>query len=120
MRRVNVLCCAFFCALAVCASARPRKGQSEAAKNFRGEFHDYLGDGLLRFRRLSAVTQLSQARVAWIVQDQRGFMWFATQYWLNQYDGYKPRLYKNEPDQPLSLSCVYVRSLLSTIVEIYG
>ena len=120
MRRVNVLCCAFFCALAVRARARPSRGQSEAAKNLRAEFQDYLGDGLLRFRRLSAVTQLSQARVAWIVQDQRGFMWFATQYWLNQYDGYKPRLYKNEPDQPLSLSCVYVRSLLSTIVEIYG
>jgi signal transduction histidine kinase/ligand-binding sensor domain-containing protein len=66
----------------------------------------------IRFQRLSAGTGLSQTRVAWMVQDKVGFMWFGTQYGLNRYDGYKTKVFKHEPDRPDSLSCVYVRSLL--------
>ena len=65
----------------------------------------------IRFRRLSAGTDLSQTRVAWIVQDKVGFIWFGTQYGLNRYDGYKSKVFKHEPGRPESLSCVYVRSL---------
>src|SRR5215469_11497913 len=64
----------------------------------------------IRFRRLSAGAGLSQTRVASVVQDKVGFLWFATQYGLNRYDGYKSKVFKNEPGQPESLSCVYVRS----------
>ncbi len=66
----------------------------------------------IRFHRLSAGSGLSQTRVAWVVQDKVGFMWFGTQYGLNRYDGYKSKVFKHEPDRPDSLSCVYVRSLL--------
>jgi signal transduction histidine kinase/ligand-binding sensor domain-containing protein len=65
----------------------------------------------IRFQRLSAGTGLSQTRVAWLVQDKVGFMWFGTQYGLNRYDGYKSKVFKHEPGRPDSLSCVYVRSL---------
>ncbi len=66
----------------------------------------------IRFQRLSAGSGLSQTRVAWLVQDKVGFIWFGTQYGLNRYDGYKSKVFKHEPDRPDSLSCVYVRSLL--------
>jgi len=66
----------------------------------------------IRFRRLSASTNLSQTRANWLVQDKVGFLWFGTQYGLNRYDGYKSKVFKHEPGQPESLSCVYVRSLL--------
>jgi ligand-binding sensor domain-containing protein/signal transduction histidine kinase len=65
----------------------------------------------IRFQRLSVGTGLSQTRVAWLVQDKVGFMWFGTQYGLNRYDGYKSKIFKHEPGRPDSLSCVYVRSL---------
>lgn len=65
----------------------------------------------IRFRRLSAGTELSQTRVAWIVQDEVGFLWFGTQYGLNRFDGYKSKVFKHEAGKPESLSCVYVRSL---------
>ena len=63
------------------------------------------------FHRLSAGSGLSQTRVAWLVQDKVGFIWFGTQYGLNRYDGYKSKVFKHEADRPDSLSCVYVRSL---------
>jgi len=66
----------------------------------------------IRFRRISTSTGLSQTRVAWVVQDKVGFMWFGTQYGLNRFDGYKTRVFKHEPGRSDSLSCVYVRSLL--------
>ena len=65
----------------------------------------------IRFKRLSASTSLSQTRVAWVVQDKVGFLWFGTQYGLNRYDGYKSKVFKHEPGRTDSLSCVYVRSL---------
>ena len=49
----------------------------------------------LRFVRLSRSQGLSQQRVTHIVQDDRGFLWFGTQYGLNRYDGYRFRVFKN-------------------------
>jgi signal transduction histidine kinase/ligand-binding sensor domain-containing protein len=65
----------------------------------------------IRFRRLSAGSGLSQTRVASVVQDNVGFIWFGTQYGLNRFDGYRSKVFKHEPDRSESLSCVYVRSL---------
>jgi signal transduction histidine kinase/ligand-binding sensor domain-containing protein len=65
----------------------------------------------IRFQRLSAGTGLSQTRVEWLVQDKVGFIWFGTQYGLNRYDGYRSKVFKHDPGQPDSLSCVYIRSL---------
>jgi PAS domain S-box-containing protein len=65
----------------------------------------------LRFTRLSTDEGLSQAKVSYIVQDDQGFMWFATQDGLNRYDGYSFKLFVHDPENPNSLSGVYVRSL---------
>jgi signal transduction histidine kinase/ligand-binding sensor domain-containing protein len=65
----------------------------------------------IRFRRLSGTAGLSQTRVAWVVQDHLGFIWFGTQYGLNRFDGYKSKVFKHEPGRTDSLSCVYIRSL---------
>jgi ligand-binding sensor domain-containing protein/signal transduction histidine kinase len=65
----------------------------------------------LRFARLSTTQGLSQTRVDYIVQDDRGFMWFATQYGLNRYDGYSYKIFMHDAARETSLSCVYVRAL---------
>lgn len=49
--------------------------------------------------------------MAQIVQDDKGFMWFGTQYGLNRYDGYKFKIFKHEPGSPSSLSGVYIYAL---------
>jgi ligand-binding sensor domain-containing protein/signal transduction histidine kinase len=67
----------------------------------------------LRFVRLSRSQGLSQQRVTAIVQDQRGFLWFGTQYGLNRYDGYRFRVFKNEPDDPGSVCDVQIGALFS-------
>ncbi|MBV9678119.1 MAG: hypothetical protein JO185_17405, partial [Acidobacteriaceae bacterium] len=66
----------------------------------------------IRFRRLPRSSGLSQTRVAAVTQDGVGFLWFATQYGLNRFDGYKSKVFKHELRQADSLSCVYVRALL--------
>jgi ligand-binding sensor domain-containing protein/signal transduction histidine kinase len=65
----------------------------------------------VRFWRLPAGAGLSQSRAGAVAQDKLGFIWFATQYGLNRYDGYKSKVFKHEPGHPESLSCVYARSL---------
>jgi signal transduction histidine kinase/ligand-binding sensor domain-containing protein len=65
----------------------------------------------IRFRRISTTTGLSQTRVSQIVQDDQGFLWFATQYGLNRYDGYQFKVFKHDPGHERSLSGVYIYSL---------
>ena len=42
-------------------------------------------------------------RIYAILQDRRGFMWFATRDGLNRYDGNTFVVYKNNPEDPDSL-----------------
>ena len=65
----------------------------------------------IRFGRLSTNAGLSQTRVAQIIQDDRGFMWFGTQYGLNRYDGYKFKVFTPDPSRPDSLSGAYIYAL---------
>jgi ligand-binding sensor domain-containing protein len=67
--------------------------------------------GEIRFERLRRSQGLSHQRVTRIVQDDRGFMWFGTQFGLNRYDGYHFRTFKNDPDDPQSLCGVTISSL---------
>ena len=67
----------------------------------------------IRFKRLSIEDGLSQSTVEAIVQDQMGFMWFGTEDGLNRFDGYEFEIFKNDPDDPNSISsnniwCLYV------------
>jgi len=65
----------------------------------------------IRFVRLSRSQGLSQQRVTHIVQDDRGFLWFGTQYGLNRYDGYRFRVFKHDPADARSLGGVYISAL---------
>jgi len=65
----------------------------------------------LRFQRLSLEHGLSQNSVYAILQDQRGFLWFATQDGLNRYDGYDFQVYKSAPGRN-SLAHNFVRVLI--------
>ncbi|HEX2910697.1 MAG TPA: two-component regulator propeller domain-containing protein [Chloroflexia bacterium] len=58
----------------------------------------------LRFRHLNTDTGLANNHVEAILQDSRGFMWFGTLEGLVRYDGYRYVTYKNNPDEPDSLS----------------
>ena len=52
-----------------------------------------------RFRRLDTRDGLSNAQVNCIMRDQKGFVWLATPYGLNRYDGYRLRqFYSYEQD----------------------
>lgn len=62
----------------------------------------------LSFTRLSTDDGLSQAKASYVVQDDQGFMWFATQDGLNRYDGYSFKLFVHDPENPNS---GYVRFL---------
>jgi ligand-binding sensor domain-containing protein/signal transduction histidine kinase len=65
----------------------------------------------IRFSRLSTNAGLSQTRVAEIVQDDRGFMWFGTQYGLNRYDGYKFKVFTPDASRPDGISGAYIYAL---------
>jgi len=65
----------------------------------------------IRFSRLTTNAGLSQTRVAEIVQDDRGFMWFGTQYGLNRYDGYKFKVFTPDASRPDSISGAYIYAL---------
>jgi len=58
----------------------------------------------IKFEHLSVDHGLSNNIVYRIIQDSRGFMWFATEDGLNKYDGYNFTVYRNDPDDSFSLS----------------
>ena len=66
----------------------------------------------IRFSRLSHSRGISQTRVTAIKQDERGFLWFATQYGLNRYDGYELRQFRHVDGDAHSLNDSFVRTLL--------
>jgi len=77
----------------------------------RRSIEDVLGKGI-KFDHLSLEHGLSQSVVTTMLQDSKGFMWFGTQDGLNRYDGYDFKVYKNDPEDPNSLSINYILSLL--------
>ncbi len=66
------------------------------------------------FRHITSDQGLSTNLINCIIQDSKGFMWIGTQEGLNRYDGYRIKVYKNEPNNPNSLSY----SLIDCIAEI--
>jgi signal transduction histidine kinase/ligand-binding sensor domain-containing protein/DNA-binding response OmpR family regulator len=63
------------------------------------------------FKHLTTNEGLSQSTVTSIIQDDQGFMWFATQDGLNKYDGKSLRVYKNDLTNPKSISHNYIQTL---------
>jgi ligand-binding sensor domain-containing protein/signal transduction histidine kinase len=66
----------------------------------------------LKFTHLTTNDGLSQSAVTTILQDRRGFMWFATREGLNRYDGNAFVVYKNKADDPESLSANLIEDLI--------
>ena len=65
----------------------------------------------LHFRTIDVNDGLSQASIFDLVQDKRGFVWMATQNGLNRYDGYNFTIYKNDLNDPYSLSDNFINVL---------
>ncbi|HID39902.1 MAG TPA: histidine kinase [Calditrichaeota bacterium] len=64
-----------------------------------------------RFERLSIEQGLSQSTVYSIIQDEKGFMWMATQDGLNRFDGYEFLIFNHEADNLHSLSHNDIRAI---------
>ncbi len=67
----------------------------------------------MRFKRLSIEQGLSQSTVETIVQDRAGLIWIGTEDGLNRFDGYEFTVFRNDLDDPNSISgnniwCMYV------------
>jgi two-component system sensor histidine kinase ChiS len=65
----------------------------------------------IRFGNLSLDDGLSQSVVLDILQDDLGFMWFATQEGLNRYDGYEFKVFKTDSQNPNSLTGNLITSI---------
>lgn len=65
----------------------------------------------MRFERLTIDDGLSQSNVKSVVQDQAGFIWFATESGLNRYDGYSFRQYHQDRQADDSLASDFIGEL---------
>ena len=59
---------------------------------------------VLSFDHLTVEEGLAESTVLAVTQDAEGFMWFGTREGLNRYDARKMRIYRNDPQEPASLS----------------
>ena len=66
----------------------------------------------IRFQHLTSADGLSQDNVFAILQDRKGFMWFATQGGLNRYDGAVITQYRHDPRNPNSPSSDFITDVL--------
>ena len=67
---------------------------------------------LVRFTHLSQDDGLSQNAGLAFLQDSRGFVWIGTQDGLNRYDGHTFTVYKNDPENPTSISHNSINALM--------
>ena len=67
--------------------------------------------GHFYFSNLGLKDGLSQISVVKMLQDSKGFMWFATRNGLNRYDGTEFTVYKHVPEDSLTLSDNSILSL---------
>jgi hypothetical protein len=92
-----------------------REGRDESPPRYFQNSHAQGGSARvidLRFTHLTTNDGLSQGYVTAILQDRRGFMWFATRDGLNRYDGNTFVVYKNSPNDPGSLSANFIQDLI--------
>ncbi len=66
----------------------------------------------LKFDHLDINKGLSQNNVLCVLEDSRGFMWFGTRDGLNRYDGYKFTIYRNDAQNPYSLSNNFIKNII--------
>lgn len=66
----------------------------------------------LRFDKLNAEDGLTQNTITGIVQDQKGFVWIATQDGLNRYDGFVIKRFMHSPTDSNTISHNIISSML--------
>ena len=73
----------------------------------------FLNQGLYTQNReyYSTDNGLSNSLINQIYQDRRGFIWIATEYGLNRFDGINFKIYKHVDDDSTSIRHNYVRTL---------
>src|SRR6266705_373714 len=111
---LSVLCLCFFSVVPQMRAAQRRITQGavpQASVDPRQVRLPVIDGTDIRFARLSTADGLSQTKVAQIVQDDQGFMWFGTQYGLNRFDGYNFKVFVHDPGNPTSLSGVFISAL---------
>ena len=112
---ILLACCA--CSFATDASAKAAlpEVRTESTPRLSQKFHaqgGHVPENDLRFTHLTSSDGLSENHVFAILQDHRGFMWFAGDDGLNRYDGNAFVVYKNDPDDPGSLGANSIRDML--------
>ncbi len=65
----------------------------------------------VKFRYYNIDDGLSQNYIFCMIQDSEGFMWFGTEDGLNRFDGARFKVYRNNPDDPGTLSYNNIRAL---------
>src|SRR5438477_1471000 len=111
---LSVLCLCFFSVVPQMRAAQRRITQGavpQASVDPRQVRLPVIDGTDIRFARLSTADGLSQTKVAQIVQDDQGFMWFGNQYGLNRFDGYNFKVFVHDPRNPNSLSGVFISAL---------
>lgn len=63
------------------------------------------------FSHLGVEDGLSQISVLKIFQDSDGYLWFGTRNGLNRYDGYEFKIFRNEANNPNTLSDRYIHDI---------
>ncbi len=66
----------------------------------------------LKVTQLTTDNGLSNSNIFAIVQDRQGYMWFATRYGLNRYDGNTIVVYKHDPGDSGSLSDNFIYNMI--------
>lgn len=98
---------------AVAVETRAAKAAIAQVKDVRAQPQGESGSRVdLKFSHLTPNDGLSQGYVVDILQDRRGFMWFATRDGLNRYDGNAFVVYKNNPNDPASLNSNFLQDLM--------
>src|SRR5690349_6358088 len=65
----------------------------------------------LHFSHIGTPSGLSNLNVNAILQDKRGFLWVGTADGLNRYDGYKFRVYRNDPKDSTTIGGSYIQDM---------
>ena len=65
----------------------------------------------LHFSHIGSSNGLSNLNVNCLLQDKRGFIWVGTADGLNRYDGYKIRVYRNDPKDSTTIGGSYIQSM---------
>ena len=81
-----------------------------------------LANDELKFERISLEKGAALNLTYCMLQDHKGFIWFGTMYGLVKYDGKHFQTYKNNPDDPNSISfddiiSLYEDSKMSSVIS---